>query len=201
MTFQNNYLDGAWNKGTGGNGYFRNSKLYYSLIKNNTIRNLRHLAIQWSATGNLIEENNLDCDLNLHGGWERNNIFRNNYSKISFEHRHWNESAGIPSETETWFPVWWAASPHAGDWSGPSGFNNIFYNNTLIKQKTKDGPFENWGLYDTPNMKYTFCGTSDDTWEHLKKDGEIIKTWYPDVCYYQSPNSGVTVTPLTDKKD
>jgi hypothetical protein len=38
----NNVLDGAWNKGKGGNGYFRGSRVWDSLYAGNTSRNLRH---------------------------------------------------------------------------------------------------------------------------------------------------------------
>lgn len=120
MTFKDNLLDGSWNKGAGGNGYFRGSKLYDSVIDGNRIENLRHLTLQWSATGNVVKNNYLNVDINLHGGWERNNIIHNNTSRIPFEHRSWDTRKQEPSNG-TWQPVWYASGDHATNWSGPTG--------------------------------------------------------------------------------
>jgi hypothetical protein len=153
MTFSDNTINGSWNKGAGGNGYFRGSKLYNSHIVGNTIENVRHLTLQWSATGNLVENNTMNVDFNLHGGWERNNIIRNNTISVPFEHRSW--SSGAPG-SGTWQPIWYASGDHASNWAGPTGPNNAFLNNTLKKAKTQGAAITTWGLFDTPNTTYRF---------------------------------------------
>lgn len=130
LQFENNYLEGSWNKGKGGNGYVRGSKLWRSLIKNNTLRDLRHLTLQWSASGNVITGNNIDADINLHGGWERNNLIENNTVAVPYHHRDCNPGCGAGDGT--WYPIWWAAGYHAGGWSGASGPRNVFFSNSKI---------------------------------------------------------------------
>ncbi|CAE6436657.1 unnamed protein product [Rhizoctonia solani] len=79
IQIQDNYFDGAWNKGKGsypstpcfklvsclstpsigGNGYLRGSRVWDSLYYNNTLRNLRHITMQWCAMGNVVILNNM----------------------------------------------------------------------------------------------------------------------------------------------
>lgn len=49
----------------------------------------------------------------------------------------------------TWYPIWWAAGPKTIKWSGSSGPQNVFYDNTLIKQTTRDGAYVPYGPYGT----------------------------------------------------
>ncbi len=49
-----NELNGSWNKGKGGNGYFRGSRVWDSLYAGNTSTLLRHFTFQWSASGNVV---------------------------------------------------------------------------------------------------------------------------------------------------
>jgi hypothetical protein len=134
-----NELDGAWNKGKGGNGYFRGSRVWDSLYAGNTSRNLRHFTFQWSASGNVVIGNDFDSDLNLHGGWERNNLFELNSVTVPFDHRSANcrancgEEGGGGPDASTWFPIWWAAGKKAVKWSGSSGPRNVFFNNAMSK--------------------------------------------------------------------
>jgi hypothetical protein len=200
MTFQNIKIDGSWNKGAGGNGYFRGSKLYDSLIKGNTIENVRHLTLQWSATGNVVENNTLNVDMNLHGGWERNNIIRNNTIAVPFEHRSWEN--GAPGDG-TWQPIWYGSGDHATNWSGPTGPNNVFINNTLKKAKTAGASITRWGLFDTPNVPYAFAWDGAN-FKHLNIDGTQVETWTQEIAeavYAQMPNSGVLASGDTDPVD
>ncbi|KAF9462503.1 hypothetical protein BDZ94DRAFT_1236815 [Collybia nuda] len=59
IQIQDNYFDGSWNKGKGGNGYLRGSRVWDSLYYNNTLRNLRHITMQWSSMGNVVILNNM----------------------------------------------------------------------------------------------------------------------------------------------
>lgn len=190
ITFDGNYLEGAWNKGKGGHGYFRCSKSYDGNIVNNNIRYLRHLTLQWSASGNLVKGNNLTCDINFHGGWERNNWVEGNTSAIPFEHRSWTETG---PESETWHNIWWAAGPHAGDWAGASGYDNILYNNTFTKQEVEGGTYNTFTLYS--NTDRIHLGWNGSQWEHLKINGAPISSWGGNetVDYSVAPNSGVYV--------
>ncbi|MDT0616103.1 hypothetical protein [Streptomyces lancefieldiae] len=152
LQIERNSFDGAWNKGKGGNGYLRGSRVWDSLWAHNQIRNLRHFTFQWSASGNVAFRNDLDADLNLHGGWEHKNLFEQNTVRIPYEHRSANCESNCGGEggeidEGTWYPIWWAAGPKAGKWSGSSGPQNVFYNNTLTKQTTPGGPFETYAPY------------------------------------------------------
>jgi|GEM_PF-5438292 len=196
IQIQNSYFDGSWNKGKGGNGYMRLSKIWDSIFQNNTIRNLRHLAVQWSASTNVIQNNDISADLNLHGGWERYNLFQNNIVRVPYEHRDCNPNCG--SGAETWYPIWWAAGEHAGGWAGASGPRNIFYNNTLQKQLTSGGSYTTFSPYgNSPGTIFIF-GWDRDTaggshWEHLALNGVDIVSWTDNQTqdFANSPNAGV----------
>ncbi|AWB68939.1 hypothetical protein C2869_06385 [Saccharobesus litoralis] len=193
MTISNNTFNGSWNKGAGGNGYIRGSKLYDSWITGNDIQNVRHITLQWSATGNLVENNTLNCDINLHGGWERNNIIRNNTVLVPYEHQSW--SSGAPG-TGTWQPFWWASGDHATNWSGPTGPNNQLTNNTFKKALSSGAAINTWGLFDTPNVTY-YLGWDGTGYKHLEDNSGPVATWTQQIAeevYANIPNSGVTTS-------
>lgn len=173
ITVKNNYIDGSWNKGKGGHGYLRFSKIDDSLLENNTVRNVRHLAIQWSSSGNIVKNNDLSCDINLHGGWERNNWIVGNTSHIVYPHRSWED--GSP-ETSTWYPIWWAAGTHASSWSSSSGYNNCLFGNDFNKQQSEEETITEWKYSDTSTI-YHF-GWDGTNWKHLTdSNGNNISTW------------------------
>ncbi len=182
-TFKDNILLGSWNKGKGGMGYFRGSKAVECLFENNFISFVRHLSFQWSATGNVSRYNifYLAGDMNFHGGWERYNLVEHIWSELDYRHQSWNNEGTAP-EGGTWYPLWWAASPHAGKWAGVgSGPYNEVKNNVFYKQKSLNGLFEKWGFYDVPGYSYIF-GWDGTAWRHLNTDGNadgdnIILSW------------------------
>ncbi|WP_051326624.1 right-handed parallel beta-helix repeat-containing protein [Aliagarivorans taiwanensis] len=193
ITISNNQINGSWNKGAGGNGYLRGSKLYDSWIHHNDIRNIRHLALQWSATGNIVENNYLNMDLNLHGGWERNNLIRNNTIEVPFEHRNW--ANGSPEPGSTWQPIWIGSGDHASKWSGPTGPNNVFVNNIMKKAESEGASVSPWGLFDEPGVEYAF-NWDGIRFKHLNDGGEPVPTWDQGIAegvYAQIPDSGVSV--------
>jgi Cellulose binding domain len=175
-----NSLDGAWNKGKGGNGYFRGSRVWDSLYAGNTSRNLRHFTMQWSASGNVVIGNDFDSDLNLHGGWERNNLFELNTVTVPYEHRsascraNCGEEGGGAPDASTWWPIWWGAGKKAVKWSGSSGPRNVFYRNTMTKQAVAGGPYV--AYYDSPTAVYQF-GWSGTAFRHLSIAGTPIADW------------------------
>jgi Ricin-type beta-trefoil lectin domain-like len=190
LQIEHNSFDGAWNKGKGGNGYLRGSRVWDSLYAYNTSRNLRHFTFQWSASGNVVYRNDLDSDLNLHGGWERYNLFEDNTVRIPYEHRSASCQANCGGEggevdEGTWYPIWWAAGNKAVKWSGSSGPQNVFYHNTLIKQTTAGGPFLSYQPYsvDSPGVEadtvYEFGSDSANPrrFTPLRQSGATIPDW------------------------
>ncbi|WP_380283463.1 endonuclease/exonuclease/phosphatase family protein [Kitasatospora purpeofusca] len=185
LQIERNSFDGAWNKGKGGNGYLRGSRVWDSLWAHNVSRNLRHFTFQWSAGGNVAFRNDLDSDLNLHGGWEHNNLFEQNTLRIPYEHRSGSCAANCGGEggemdEGTWYPIWWAAGPKAGKWSGSSGPQNVFYNNTMLKQTAPGGPFEPYGPYGTrTGTAFQFGSDSEDPdrFQPLGQGGQAIPDW------------------------
>ncbi|MBP2478453.1 hypothetical protein JOF53_007325 [Crossiella equi] len=199
---QESVLDGSWNKGKGGNGYFRGSRVWDSLYAYNTTRNLRHFTFQWSASDNVVVGNDFDSDLNMHGGWERRNLFENNKVRVPFEHASKNcrsncgEEGGGAPDGSTWYPVWWAAGPKAAKWSGSSGPQNVFYNNEMTKQTSKGGAYESF--YGDRQRLYQFGSDAADAgkFKHLGVGGTTIPDWASreTVDYTKPPNSGVNAT-------
>lgn len=173
LTISNNIIDGSWNKGKGGHGYIRLSKLNDSIVENNTIKNVRHLAIQWASSGNIVRGNDLNCDINLHGGWERNNYIINNVSHIPYEHRSWE---GGKPENSTWYPIFWSSAPQASKWAGPSGYNNVLYGNEFYKQETAGGEMKLWSQYSGTNQ-IIHLGWDGTVWKHLMLNGNILDQW------------------------
>ncbi|MEV6520896.1 cellulose-binding domain-containing protein [Longispora sp. NPDC051575] len=176
-----NSLDGAWNKGKGGNGYFRGSRVWDSLYAGNTSRNLRHFTFQWSASGNVVIGNDFDSDLNLHGGWERNNLFELNTVRVPYAHRSGSctancgeEGGGAPDDSN-WFPIWWGAGKKAVKWSGASGPRNVFFNNAMTKQLGSDNaPYGDY--YADRHRVYQF-GWNGTGYQHLDVAGTPIADW------------------------
>jgi Cellulose binding domain len=181
LTIVDNYLDGSWNKGKGGNGYFRGSRVWDSVYAGNTSRNLRHFTFQWSASGNVAIGNDTDSDFNLHGGWERNNLIELNTVTVPYAHRSANcqancgEEGGGGPDTSNWFPIWWAAGQKAVKWSGSSGPRNVFFNNTMTKQLGSDTA-EYTPYYPDHSRVYQF-GWTGSAWHHLDIAGTPIADW------------------------
>ncbi|TFK31285.1 hypothetical protein BDQ12DRAFT_729689 [Crucibulum laeve] len=134
LQIQDNIFDGAWNKGAGGNGYLRGSRVWDSL-------NLRHFTFQWSAMRNVATMMNMTNDLNLHGGQEGYNLLELNYVSAPYSHRAGNCNSncggeGGSQEGGTWAPIYWATGNKASKWSGASGPQNVFFRNYMIKAFT-----------------------------------------------------------------
>ncbi|NRQ39006.1 peptide ABC transporter substrate-binding protein, partial [Nonomuraea sp. NN258] len=199
---QETSLDGAWNKGKGGNGYLRGSRVWDSLFAYNTTRNLRHFTFQWSSSNNVALGNDFDSDLNLHGGWERRNLFESNTVTVPYEHASGNcrsncgEEGGGGADDSTWWPIWWGAGPKALKWSGSSGPQNVFHANVLRKQTTAGGPYTDY--YADRRRIYQFGSAQADAsaFQHLAVNGTIIPDWAgrETLDYAAPPNAGVHAT-------
>ncbi|MEV0188806.1 endonuclease/exonuclease/phosphatase family protein [Kitasatospora purpeofusca] len=185
LQIERNSFDGAWNKGKGGNGYLRGSRVWDSLYAYNLSRNLRHFTFQWSASGNVAFRNDLDSDLNLHGGWEHNNLFEQNTLRVPYEHRSGScetNCGGEGGEIDegTWYPIWWAAGPKAVKWSGSSGPQNVFYNNSMVKQTTPGGaylPYAPYGTQSGTAYQFGSANGAPSRFQPLAQGGQAIPDW------------------------
>jgi hypothetical protein len=208
-----NRFNGSWNKGKGGNGYLRFSRAWDCLVYGNVSRGLRHLTLQWSASGNVVIGNDLDSDLNMHGGWEHGNLLENNIQNVSFFHRSENcfsncgGSEEVPgeggAEVGTWYPIWSAAGHHAGKWSGASGPRNAFFRNAMRKQAAEGGAFQDFLPYSSPASSageavvYQFNWDRETAegsrWQPLAKGGTLIESWTgnENIPFHTGANTGV----------
>ncbi|RKS71010.1 hypothetical protein BZB76_5490 [Actinomadura pelletieri DSM 43383] len=203
LSIVDNTLAGSWNKGAGGNGYFRGSRVWDSVYAGNTTRNLRHFTFQWSASGNVAIGNSFDSDLNLHGGWERHNLFELNNVTVPYEHRpgrcsvNCGEEGGGKPGDGTWYPIYWSAGAKAVKWSGSSGPDNVFFRNALRKQV--DGPNAPYVDYYAARQKiHRFGVDGSGAWHHLDVDGKPISDWLDNERHDYTGGHGVDDTATSE---
>jgi len=201
LSIVDNELDGSWNKGKGGNGYFRGSRVWDSLYAGNTSRSLRHFTFQWSASGNVVIGNSFDSDLNLHGGYERNNLFELNEVSVPYAHRSANcgmncgDEGGSDADDSDWYPIYWAAGKTAVKWSGSSGPNNVFFNNHLRKQLGSGTvPYTDYVQYNEQSRIYQFGVDSAGGFRHLAQGGVAIDNWAHGETLDYTDGDGVVAT-------
>jgi len=78
VTVRGCYVDGAWNKGAGGRGYFQ-IQADRHLIVNNHIKNLRHIVLQnQHCQYNVLVNNFFEQDVNFHNADSGNNLVEGN---------------------------------------------------------------------------------------------------------------------------
>jgi hypothetical protein len=90
-------IEGAYNKGGRGNGYFnieQNSR--YVLVAADTVRAIRHLAIQSGAKYNVMIGNCFEVDVNFHNGDGGHNLVEGNIIRIPEWHSWHCFSRGVP---------------------------------------------------------------------------------------------------------
>ncbi|MEL6919332.1 MAG: glycosyl hydrolase family 28-related protein, partial [Bacteroidota bacterium] len=132
-TVRNSYIDRAYNKGGGGRAYFHITG-DYNLIVNNTVKRLRHFAIERGAEYNVVYQNNIEVDINFHNGDDGNNLIERNIINIPTWHSWDAIVTGDPKFRHS-----------------PPGENNIILNN-VINNKNENTP------YSVPNTIYTLTG-------------------------------------------
>lgn len=66
-------LVGAWNKGPGGNGYLRLTRVVRGRLQEVAAIGLRHVVLQWSTHDTVLGGLRTDADVNFHGGFSRRN--------------------------------------------------------------------------------------------------------------------------------
>ena len=101
-------LDGAWNKGDGGSGYLRIARSYRGTVEHCKVRNIRHIALQWSSAFNTLRDIDSEVDVNFHGGNSHHNTVRDVRFAIPREHK--------------WGPVF--QTPKDAGWAPPDGPGN-----------------------------------------------------------------------------
>lgn len=97
------HIDGAWNKGKGGNGYVRFARSFDCELTGSEVRNIRHLAFQWGAAHNRVSNSTLLTDINFHGGYSQSNVVTN--TTISPPSTHpWGAVTRMPQGGAAWAP-------------------------------------------------------------------------------------------------
>ncbi len=101
-------VDGAWNKGKGGNGYIRLARAYGCLFTGSRVRNIRHITLQWSSAWNTIDDIDSGVDINIHGGYPHDNLIRRIIFHLPPQHK--------------WKPI--TRAPNDAFWAPPNGPSN-----------------------------------------------------------------------------
>lgn len=102
-------LDGAWNKGDGGSGYLRIARSYRGTVEGCEVRNIRHIALQWSSAFNQLRNITSAVDVNFHGGYTHHNRVDDVRFALPREHK--------------WPPVY--TTPRDARWAPPDGPGNL----------------------------------------------------------------------------
>ncbi len=129
ITIRNTLVRGAFQKGNNGHGYGINCSGSYVLMVKNTVKNVRHWAIQQGAIYNVVYDCHSETDMNFHQGDRGLNLIEKN----KLHRPYWH----------LWKVIGTGASYH-----GDPGQGNMFYDNDVI-----DG---NNGKKYTDKKVYTF---------------------------------------------
>ncbi|KAJ6498540.1 hypothetical protein C8R47DRAFT_1112041 [Mycena vitilis] len=210
IQIQDNYFDGSWNKGAGGNGYLRGSRVWDSLYFNNTLRNLRHFTFQWCAMRNVATMQNMTNDMNMHGGYEGRNLLELNYVSVPYSHRSGSckahcggEGGSQDLDNGTWAPIYWSTGSKASKWSGATGPQNVFYRNYMLKafaagsdQVEYQPYFARDGSLSTHVWQFGWDrnSPSGSRYQHLSNDGSnLLVDWqgHEQDTFMDDPNVGV----------
>ncbi|WP_086930095.1 carbohydrate-binding protein [Agarilytica rhodophyticola] len=137
LTLRGNNVYRCYNKGGGGNCYYRIDGDYV-LVSNENVRKIRHLSIQLGGEYNVVFQNKLEVDINFHNGDDGNNLVEKNSIQLPFVH-HWHviETGG-------------ASYGHR-----PPGKNNVIFNNQAKHDRNEKQNISN------SNAVYTLRGYQD----------------------------------------
>ncbi len=113
ITIRNTLVSGAFQKGNNGHGYGINCSGTYVLMVKNTVKNVRHWAIQQGAIYNVVYDCHSETDMNFHQG----DLGLNLIEKSKIHKPYWH----------VWSPFQTGASYH-----GDPGRGNMFYDNDVI---------------------------------------------------------------------
>ncbi len=103
------FVQGAWNKGKGGNGYIKLARTYHSRFEDSEVAQIRHVVLQWSSAFNTLHNIRSAVDINLHGGFTHDNEIADVIFSIPEQH--------------PWSGV--VTTPENAHWAPPDGDNRI----------------------------------------------------------------------------
>lgn len=132
ITFMQNYVDRSYNKGSNGAGYYN---IYgdYNLVVRDTVRRIRHFAIQHGAQYNVVYQSHFEVDINFHNGDGGSNLVEDCTMRVANWHG-WDIFIGGVKGTHQ-----------------PPGPDNMFFNNEAV--------YRWYGhRYDHPDTIYSFEG-------------------------------------------
>lgn len=151
-TLRYNYIDRCYNKGAKGNGYY-DVRGKYNLIYKETVRRIRHFAIQQKAQYNVVLNCDIQVDVNFHNKDNGYNLVERNNINI---------------------PKWhgWNVFSTGGEKYGhqPPGKGNVLFNNSgNYRNKEK--------RFSEKNTIYTFDGFGNPVRTNLEPPN--CNTFYP----------------------
>ncbi len=171
-------IEGAYNKGGRGNGYFnieQNSR--YVLIAADTVKAIRHFAIQSGAAYNVVTGNYFEVDVNFHNGDGGHNLIERNVVRIPEWHSWHCFSRGVPKHHRP---------------PGPSNllFNNYTQYKTLIPGKrervteygdsivyTSIVPADTVEAWGQPQVVHEYGPIDDSRMSHRNQLYEMNPAW------------------------
>jgi len=153
ITCRRNLIDRCYNKADFGMGYYNITNSSYVLICNETIKRIRHFAIQNGSKYNVVINNDLEVDINFHNGDAGFNLIENNRVRIPTWH--------------SWGPI------SVGDsrQHQPPGKGNVLLNNSF---QDKSGKI----LYSEKDRVY-FMTTDWTSKRVINSDIYLKKSLYP----------------------
>lgn len=131
LTLRDNLIDGAFQKGPNGNGYGLNVSGKYILMTGNTVRRVRHWAIQVGAQYTVSYANRSETDVNFHQRDAGSNLVENNAIHVP----HWHL---------------WTCFQRGASFHDDPGPDNMFFANDCIQRS--EGV-----LYANLDTVYTFA--------------------------------------------
>lgn len=149
ITCSFNFIDQAYNKGSGGAGYYNLINSRYCLLFRETIRRIRHLSIHKRSSYNVVHGCDLQVDVNFHSGDLGHNLVENNLINIPVWHSWRTIGTG-------------AASMH----HAPGPYNVLFNNKT---------DYKNTGPELDPDKLFFMCDYFPDSSLGLEK---FVETEY-----------------------
>ncbi len=164
LTFRDLYVDGVWNKGGGGSGYFA-IQSGHALVYNCTVKNLRHFAIQREgAYYNVIYKNDLQQDVNFHHADAGNNLVEQNKITIASGHDYQYHALMGP----------WASFHRVSD------TDNYIYKNTCLEKNNRNRRSfsDNSKVYLGPRRKEERSRIPEYPFENTNKTPKY-GTFYP----------------------
>jgi len=96
-------INGAINKGKGGNGYLRLNKSFHITLKNISVKHIRHIVFQWASAYNRIDTLYTEVDINFHGGSTHDNLVTNVVYNVDMKKHKWGRVYRTPKDA-SWAP-------------------------------------------------------------------------------------------------